>query len=700
MNLKKAIILRSWIAFVFICTLAVAIIWQILDLQLNQKSKYVSISKTQSTKWRDILASRGNIYAVDGSLLATSIPKYEIRMDTKVETVTNEFFLSKIDSLAWLLSITFNDKSNYEWKQYISQARKKGERYLLLGKDVDYTIAKKMEKWPIFNLGKYKGGFIKIEKNKREIPFGQLAYRTIGYTNESGVKIGLEGAYDSFLKGTSGKRLEQRIYGGVWKPVDDSKELEPHNGYDVYTTLDINIQDVAENALKQCLINNNADHGCAVLMEVKTGAIKAIANLKRNADMLYEESENYAINEFTDPGSTFKLISAMALLEDKLVKPSDTIDIEWGKTKFGIETMEDAHTSPYKTITFQQVFENSSNVGIAKTVVKNYKNKPESFVKHLYNLGIQKPLNFDIKTPNKPNVKNSKDKSWSNTSLPWMSIGYEMQLSAIQMLTVYNAVANNGVMVKPYLVSEVKEFGKSILENKTEILNPKIASEETIKQLKLLLEGVVENGTAKNLKGLEYKVAGKTGTAQIALNSKGYDKSSHKASFVGYFPAENPQYTCIVVINAPANGVYYGGAVAGPVFKEIADKIYSTNISLHSPIAKNNEANIPKTKNGHREDIKFILNKLMISSHVVKGDVNTEWISSFTDGKSIDLKELNTSNQLVPNVVGMGLKDAVYLLENRGLKVMVEGYGTIRSQSLSPGTTIYRGTTIYIKLTP
>jgi cell division protein FtsI (penicillin-binding protein 3) len=268
------------------------------------------------------------------------------------------------------------------------------------------------------------------------------------------------------------------------------------------------------------------------------------------------------------------------------------------------------------------------------------------------------------------------------------------------MLAVYNAVANNGVMVKPFLVSEVKEFGKSIVKNKTEILNPKIASEETIKQLRMLLEGVVENGTAKNLKGLEYKVAGKTGTAQIALNSKGYDKSSHKASFVGYFPAENPQYTCIVVINAPANGVYYGGAVAGPVFKEIADKIYSTNINLHSPIAKNNEANIPKTKNGHREDIKFILNKLMISSHVVKGDVNTEWISSYTDGKSIDLKELNTSNQLVPNVVGMGLKDAIYILENRGLKVMVEGYGTIRSQSLSPGSTIYRGTTIYIKLTP
>ncbi|MES2618978.1 MAG: penicillin-binding protein [Bacteroidota bacterium] len=698
MNLKKAILFRAWIAFFMVVVLAVAVIWQIINLQFTQKDKYVAISKEQSTKWREIQASRGNIYADDGSLLATSIPKYEIRMDTKVATVTNEFFEANIDSLSWYLSTAFNDKTQQEWKRYVIEARNHSERYLLLKRDVDYVTAKQMEHWPIFNLGKYKGGFIKIEKNKREIPFGELALRTIGYTNLSGTKIGLEGAYDSFLSGSSGKRLEQRIYGGVWRPVEDKDEMEPHNGFDVYTTIDINIQDVAENALKQCLINNNADHGCAILMEVKTGAIKAIANLKKTGEGTYQETENYAVNEFTDPGSTFKLISAMALFEDKLVNASDTIDIEWGKTTFGAETMQDAHASPFKKVSFQHIFEHSSNVGIAKTVVKNYKNQPSKFVNHIYNLGLNKRLDFDIRTPNRPDVKTSKDKSWSNTSLPWMSIGYEMQLSALQILSVYNAVANNGIMVNPYIVKEVKEFGKTIVKKETKVLNKKICSDETIKQLRLLLEGVVENGTATNLKGLAYKVAGKTGTAQIAINSKGYDKSSHKASFVGYFPADNPQYSCIVVINAPANGVYYGGAVAGPVFKEIADKVYSTNMALHQPIKKVEKPNVPKVKNGKRDDIKFVLDRLMISSHLIKGNAESEWVTTGTDVQSIDLKELETNILLVPNVNGMGLRDAVYLLENRGLKVLLDGYGKIYYQSLMAGSTITKGSTIYLKL--
>ncbi len=698
MNLKKAILLRAWIAFVMVLILACGVVWQIITLQFTQKEKYLAISREQSTKWREIQASRGNIYADDGSLLATSIPKYEIRMDTKVETVTNEYFKEHVDSLGWYLSNVFSDKTATEWSRYLKEARSRSERYLLLRRDVDYVVAKQMEAWPIFNLGKYKGGFIKIEKNKREIPFGQLAARTIGYTNLSGTKIGLEGAYDSFLMGSSGKRLEQRIYGGVWKPVIDKAELEPHNGFDVYTTLDINIQDVAENALKQCLINNNAEHGCAILMEVKTGAIRAIANLKKTSDATYEESENYAVNEYTDPGSTFKLVSAMALFEDKLAKPTDTIDIEWGKTQFGKETMEDAHASPFKNATFQYIFEHSSNVGIAKTVVKSYKNQPSKFIDHIYNLGLNTPLAFDIKSPNKPAVKNIKDKSWSATSLPWMSIGYEMQLSALQILAVYNAVANDGVMVKPYLVKEVKEFGKTIQKNETVILNKKICSEETIKQLKFLLESVVENGTATNLKGLGYKVAGKTGTAQIALNSKGYDKSSHKASFVGYFPADNPQYSCIVVINAPANGVYYGGAVAGPVFKEIADKVYSTNTALHQPLKKVEHPAMPSVKNGKFSDIKYVLDRLMISNHQITGTAETEWVKASADIQSIDMKELETNTDLVPDVRGMGLKDAIYLLENRGLRVITEGYGSVNFQSINAGTKAVKGSTIFIKL--
>lgn len=701
MNLKKAILLRSWIAFMVVFVLAIRIIWQIIDLQFNQREKYLSISREQSTKWREIQASRGNIYAEDGSLLATSIPKYELRMDTKVETITNEYFNKHVDSLAWYLASKFTDKTQTEWRNYLVAARNGDDgRYLLLKRDVDYYIVKEMEHWPIFRLGKYKGGFIKIEKFKREIPFGMLALRTIGYTNQSGIKIGLEGSYDSMLSGTVGKRLEQRIIGGVWKPVDNSEELEPRNGYDVYTTLDINIQDVAENALKQALITHNADHGCAILMEVKTGAIKAIANLKRNTDNTYFEAENYAVNEFSDPGSTFKLVSAMALLEDKHIKLTDTVDIEWGKTSFGPLTMVDAHESPVRYTTFQHVFENSSNVGIAKSVYKYYKSNPEKFLAYAQRLGLNKNIPFDIRTTREPHFRNTRDKQWSGTSLPFMSIGYEMELSSMQVLTMYNAIANNGVMVKPYLVKEVKEFGKVIKACSTEVINPKVCSQETLVQLRQLLEGVVENGTATNLKGLNYKVAGKTGTAQIISNGR-YDKSSHKASFVGYFPADNPQYTCIVVVNAPANGVYYGGSVAGPVFKEIADKVYSTSLNLHHPLKKAEKPGMPKVKGGNRDDIKTVLNKLTISSHQIKGNAETEWVKTGSDVSSIDLKELETDANKIPDVKGMGLRDAVYLLENRGLKVVVDGYGAVVYQSINPGTPIIKkGGTIYIKLAP
>jgi cell division protein FtsI (penicillin-binding protein 3) len=697
-NLKKAILLRSWIAFVMVLILAVSIIWQIVDLQFTQKDKYLSIAKKQSTKWRAIQASRGNIYAEDGSLLATSIPKYEIRMDTKVESITNDFFNNNVEQLAIQLALKFQDRSANEWKNYLASARHKGERYLLIQRDVDYTSVKEMETWPIFNLGKYKGGFIKIEKFKREIPFGQLALRTVGYINQSGTGVGLEGSYDSFLSGTVGKRLEQRIYGGVWKPVDNSAELEPRNGFDVYTTLDINIQDVAENALKQCLIDNDADHGCALLMEVKTGAIKAIANLKRNSDNTYSEAENYAVNEFSDPGSTFKIISAMALLEDKYIRLEDSVDIEWGETQFGPLKMFDAHASPYKKVTFEYIFEHSSNVGIAKSIEKYYKDQPEKFLKYAFDLGLNKKLPFDIKSTRDPVLKNSADNAWSGVSLPFMSIGYEMEITPMQILSVYNAIANNGILMKPYLVTDVKEFGKTILSNKPEVLNKKICSKETLDKLKKLLEGVVEKGTAQNLKGLDYKVAGKTGTAQIALKGKGYDKSSHKASFVGYFPAENPRYSCIVVINAPTKGVYYGGAIAGPVFKEIADKVFSTNVSLHKPLIATERSEMPSVKNGSREDIKYVLNHLEISSHQVIGSAESEWVKSSADIQSIDLKELDSDILKIPDVKGMGIRDAIYILENRGVKVIVEGFGRVVYQSQSPGTQLVKGSIIFLRL--
>jgi cell division protein FtsI (penicillin-binding protein 3) len=362
--------------------------------------------------------------------------------------------------------------------------------------------------------------------------------------------------------------------------------------------------------------------------------------------------------------------------------------------------MVDAHESPYKKINFQTAFESSSNVGIAKSVQKYFKNRPEAFLKYAFNLGLNKPLSFDIKSTRNPLLKNTKDRTWSTTtSLPFMSIGYEMELSALQILSVYNAVANNGSMVKPFMVREVKEFGKVIQKNEPLILNEKVCSDETIKLLKKLLEGVVENGTGNKLKGLAYKVAGKTGTAQKAT-SNGYDKSAHKASFVGYFPADNPKYSCIVMINDPSLEDYYGGSIAGPVFREIADKVFSTNISLHKPIKRVETPSMPKVKNGNRSDIKFVLNHIGISSHLIIGNAESEYVRSSASTQSLNLKEITTDVNLIPDVVGMGLKDAVYLLENRGVKVIVEGYGTIRFQSISAGTRTRKGNIIYLRLNP
>ena len=699
MNLKKAILLRSWIAFALVLLLALAVVWQIAELQFTQKDKYISISKNQSTKWREIQASRGNIYAEDGSLLATSIPKYELRMDTKVETVPDDTFYRYVMPLSTLMAQHFTERNALEWRNYLVSARKRGDRYLLLKRDVDYTTAKAMATWPIFNLGKYKGGFIKIEKFKRELPFGWLAMRTIGYSNDAGVKVGLEGSYDSLLTGTVGKRLEQRIYGGVWKPVEDGEETEPHNGLDVYTTIDINIQDVAESALQRCMINNNADRGCAILMEVETGAIKAIANLTKNQDNTYSESDNYAINDFSDPGSTFKLISAMALLEDKRIKVSDTIDINWGNYDQTLK-MEDSHPHPMRFASFQYIFENSSNVGIGRTVQKHYKNNPNQFVKYAMNLGLDKPFLFDIKTRRSPLFKTPKSKTWSHLSLSHMSIGYEMEVSPLQMLSVYNAVANNGKLMRPYLVSEVKSFGQVVKHTTPLVLNPKVCSDSTLKQLRFLLESVVQNGTGKSLKGLDYTVAGKTGTAQIARpDGRGYDERMHKASFVGYFPADKPKYSCIVVINTPSAN-YYGGSLAGPVVKEIADKIYSTNLSLHKPLKTGKIPSLPEVKNGNRQDIKYVLNNIGISSHQIQGSAEGEWVKSEYNVQSLNLIEIPVDVQLVPDVKGMGLRDALYLLENRGLKVQVQGYGHVVYQSLLANAKVVKGATILLQLQP
>jgi cell division protein FtsI (penicillin-binding protein 3) len=669
-------------------------------IQFTEGDELRQLAAELSTSYQTIDATRGNIYADDGSLLATSVPVYDVRMDMLADGLTKEMFNASVDSLAWLLSTTFKDKNKDEYLRILKQARKEKKRYFLLKRKVNFTQIKAMKTWPMFRLGKYKGGFIVFEHERRQKPFQLLAERTIGYSIDGVAPVGLEGAYDEVLSGISGKRLMQKVSGGQWIPVNYDNEIEPEDGKDIYTTIDINIQDVAEDALMEALINNDAESGCAILMEVKTGHIKAIANLTRKSLGVYREEYNYAVGESAEPGSTFKLASLIALLESGVAELEDSVVVDFGITKFFDREMKDSEHGKHKTLTLQQSFEKSSNVGISKLVYEHFAKKPEKFVEQLEKLGLNKPLGLQITGEGNPRIKKPGEKDWYGTTLPWMSIGYESTVTPLQMLTLYNAVANGGTMVKPSFVREVRHVGKLIERYETQVLNKSICSKSTLKKVKQAMEGVVLRGTATNLKNDNYTVAGKTGTAQMADAKHGYRKY-YKSSFAGYFPADNPEYTCIVTVNGASKGVYYGSLVAGPVFKEIADKVYASKLDLHLDLEHKNIVTLvtlPHPKVSQQGDLKDILNVVGISSQT-EGEVgDAQWVTTRTNDNALKIGERKFINGLVPDVTGMGLKDAVYLIENTGMKVRFTGTGRVRKQSLQPGVRVLRGGIVYLEL--
>lgn len=703
MNVRRDILWRVYLAFFLTCVFGVMIVVYAFRIQTIEGEKWRTLANELSTSYQTIEATRGNIYSDDGSLLATSVPVYDIRMDMQASGLKGAIFNNSVDSLAYLLAKEFPQYTKIQFLRRLKQARIDRKRYFLVKRNVNFNQVKKMKDWPLFRLGKYKGGFIVIEKERRQQPFKILAKRTIGYSREGIAPVGLEGAYDEVLSGVSGKRLMQKVSGGQWIPVNYDNEIEPENGKDIYTTIDINIQDVAENALLEALIKHNAENGCAILMEVKTGRIKAIANLTRKGDgetTIYSESYNYAVGESAEPGSTFKLTSLIALLESGAADLGDSVDIESGKTMFFDRTMKDSEGSAAGKLTLQQSFEKSSNVGISKLVYEHFAKKPEEFVKLLKSLGIDKPLGLQIFGEGKPRIKNPSDRDWSGTTLPWMSIGYEVRVTPLQILALYNAVANNGVMVKPVFAREVRHVGKLIDKFETQVLNKSICSKSTLKKVRQTMEGVVLRGTARNLRNKNYTVAGKTGTAQIADAKNGY-RRYYKSSFAGYFPANNPEYTCIVSINGASNGVYYGSLVAGPVFKEIADKVYASKLDLHLDINERKlktKNTLPSPKVAQKEELKTVLNKINISSKTTGELDENQWVYTVGKGSSLKIQERKVISGLVPNVVGMGLKDALFLIENSGMKARFMGSGKVRKQSISPGKKVIRGTTIIIEL--
>lgn len=706
MEERKDILRRVYIVYVLCFVFALAVIGRVCYIQFAQGEYWKEQASSFTVRELDIEAVRGNIFAVDGSLLATSLPYYEIAIDPCANPLIEEAaFEDSIQKLANALYVMFPDKSPEKFVNEITAARREGSQYKFIARNVSYEQLQEIKQMPLFRLGRYKGGLIYVQTNKRERPFRMLAARTIGYSDSTRGHVGLEGAYDSVLTGVSGKRLMRRIAGGVWMPLNNENEIEPKHGRDIVSTIDINIQDVAENALLNCLAEHNAKYGCVVLMEVQTGEIRAIANLTRQDSGVYVEDFNYAIADAQEPGSTFKLASYLVAMDDGKLSLDKEVDLNGGAYKYYDRTMHDSHAPKKEVVTAEEAFWESSNVGISRLISDAYKGDQRKFTDGIHRLRFGDSLGIEIKGEGNSLVKNAGDKTWSGTSLPWMSIGYESLITPMQTLTLYNAVANDGKMMKPMFVKEIREKGQTVHTFAPVVLSDSIAKAQTIRNAQRLLEGVVLHGTGASMKNSVYTIAGKTGTAQIANGSqyKGVNGVTYQASFVGYFPADKPRYTCIVIINAPSNDVYYGGKVAGPVFKQIADRVYATELEIHRPVnfATDTLHEIPVVKKGLTAPTLAAMNFLgqKVSGAGSLGDAEYVYVNS-TDALSVkgSAPDQQLEKGIMPDVRGMNATDAVYLLENRGLRVRVKGAGTVKKQSVNAGEKITTETEVVLEL--
>ena len=708
MNIRTDILLRVYIAFGLIVLLALAVLAKLFYVQMVEGDKWRAMADSLSTRFVNIEAARGNIYSVDGSLLATSVPEYELRMDMLAGGVEkDEVFFEKVDSLAAKLANFFGDKSAKQYSRMLRSARRDRERYVLLRRDVSHQDLKVIKQFPIFNMGRYQGGLIAVQQNKRIRPFKTLAARTIGYKNANVQPVGLEGAYGDYIDGESGKRLMQRIAGGVWKPVNQDIEIAPKDGADIISTIDINMQDVAQRALEKQLIKSKADFGTVVLMEVATGEIRAVANFSKVSEGVYKEKFNYAIAQSAEPGSTFKLASFLALLEDNKVDTGTLVDAEGGTFKVYnhrnrlVKTVKDSHLG-LKVISVKKAFEESSNAAIAKLIYKHYLNNPEQFTDHLHNkLHLNTKAGLQIPGEGTPYVKTPDSKAWyKGLSLAQMAYGYEMKMTPLQMLTFYNAVANDGKMVAPMFVREIRRFGNTVENFGVRVIEDRIASEETISKLQGMLEGVVEEGTGKAvLKNPLYKIAGKTGTAQIADGKLGYKGNrKYQSSFCGYFPADNPKYSMIVVLGNPI-GAYYAALVAGPVFREVADMVYANDVQMYNPVKDlqiANDGRLPEAKAGQAKALRSVFQAFGINAAFAS--VNGGYVNAVDTNSGIKVREINANEGFVPDVVGMGLRDALFLVGNSGLKPYVKGRGKVARQSLAGGMRAGKGSSIILEL--
>ncbi len=699
MNIKKSILLRVRLAFLAVVVFVLAVVYRIVDVQFVEGDQWRQQAEQIGLDYKTIKATRGSIYASGNDLLATSLPFYKVAFDPAL--ANDEIFKSGIDSLSHLLSTFFRDHSSDYYMKRISEARHSGRRYMILSnRQINYQEKEQLSRWPIFEHGQMLGGIIFHKVDKRHRPFRSLAQRTVGYINEDNVGVGVERSFNDYLAGREGTGLFQKVAGGNWKPLNVSSDVKPRDGFDVHTTIDINLQDVAQNALLRALEKHNAAYGSVVLMEVKTGEIKAISNLTRQNGGGYAETYNYAVQGTNDPGSTFKLASMIALLEQGEISLGDSIDTGNGVKEFyGREMIdESAKKGGYGKLTIQQVFEKSSNVGVSMLVDSLFGDNPQKYIDLIKKTGFGKPLDFQMMGEGVPYIKDTDDKSWSGLSLPWISVGYETSVTPLQTLALYNAVANDGKMIQPIIVKSINRANQVVENFEAKTLTKRIASKRTLEKLKMMLEGVVERGTATNIKNSYYKIAGKTGTAQKLINGQ-YTTQRYYTSFAGYFPADDPMYSAIVVIDDPKGWNSFASWVSAPVFKEIADMIYSQDLDIHEEFESQllaEEGTFPMIRAGYYDELRELCNELGISNHLEGEDV--EWVRTKVDNNAITWKRNHSESDLVPNVEGMTLRDALYLLENKGLKVSITGTGRVRKQSVSPGMRINQGTRITIEL--
>lgn len=695
---QKQIMWRIKLVYVVIVLLGMLVFGRVVVLQAFTDREEIEALSKQVIRESIIEPVRGDICARDGRILATSVPYYEVGWDPNCDPITDKIFQENIDSLAICLSQILGKETAY-YLSRLHNARDKGYRYVQLSYSANYDQLKQLKTCPIFRKGRFKGGFVYFQRNEREHPFGVLAKRTIGTVRQGGRKgVGLEDYFDKDLRGIEGFAVKQKVAGNLWMPINDGKEVEPQDGLDLITSIDIRIQDVAETALESQLRKHNADHGSVVVMEVKTGDVLAIANLKRTKNDVFYEAFNYAVGEATDPGSTFKLASAIVALEDNVVSPDDIIETGRGIHYYFNHRMVDSHEGGFGTINFQEVIENSSNIGISKVIYENYKDRPEHFVDRLYKLGLNRKLDITIRGEADPLIRYPGDPKWSGISLPQMAIGYEVQITPLQTLAFYNAIANNGKKVKPRFVKALSYRGDIVKEFPVEVMNPSLCSSSTIKKVHKMLEGVILRGTATNLHTDNYRIAGKTGTAQINYGQA--NKSQYYlASFVGYFPAEAPKYSCIVTIHDPTFGGYFGNTVAGPVFRAVSDKIHAIDPAMKAvdSIAPP-ELYIPQVKVSDRNKLNAALDYMKIP-HDERELRNCQWVYPVTQDDKLMYYIRDYSNkQLVPNVVGMGLSDAIKVLEEFGLVVRANGRGKVFRQSIKAGKPVKEGDIITIEL--